>query len=76
MAPVGTPNEVAFFNGVSVPVEVQMKFYDVWGTEQTYNHMSARLVLGLRYTVRLVQAERLAARRHQPEHGGLLAFPH
>ena len=39
--PLGTPNEVAFFNGVSVPVEVQMKFYDVWGTEQTYNHMSA-----------------------------------
>ena len=39
--PNGTPNEVAFFNGVSVPVDVQMKFYDVWGTEQTYNHMSA-----------------------------------
>jgi len=39
--PAGTPNEVAFFNGVQVPVDVQMKFYDVWGTEQTYNHMSA-----------------------------------
>ncbi len=39
--PTGTPNEVAFFNGVSVPVELQMKWYDVWGTEQTYNHMSA-----------------------------------
>jgi arylsulfatase len=39
--PLGTPNEVAFFNGVSVPVDVQMKFYDVWGTEATYNHMSA-----------------------------------
>ena len=39
--PNGTPNEVAFFNGVSVPVDVQMKWYDVWGTEQTYNHMSA-----------------------------------
>ena len=24
-----------------IPVDVQMKFYDVWGTEQTYNHMSA-----------------------------------
>ena len=24
-----------------MPVEVQMKWYDVWGTEQTYNHMSA-----------------------------------
>lgn len=39
--PTGTPNEVAFFNGVSVPVDVQMKWYDVWGTEETYNHMSA-----------------------------------
>ena len=24
-----------------MPVDVQMKWYDVWGTEQTYNHMSA-----------------------------------
>lgn len=40
--PMGTPNEVAFFNGLNqLPVDVQMKFYDVWGTEQTYNHMSA-----------------------------------
>ena len=39
--PLGTPNEVAFFNGVSVPVDVQMKWYEAWGTEQTYNHMSA-----------------------------------
>ena len=40
--PLGTPNEVAFFNGINeMPVDVQMKFYDVWGTEQTYNHMSA-----------------------------------
>jgi arylsulfatase A-like enzyme len=39
--PLATPNEVAFFNGITVPVDVQMKWYDVWGTEQTYNHMSA-----------------------------------
>ncbi len=39
--PLGTPNEVAFFNGVTVPVEEQLKSYDAWGTEQTYNHMSA-----------------------------------
>jgi len=38
----GTPNEVAFFNGVAVPVEAQLKlYYDDWGTERTYNHMSA-----------------------------------
>jgi arylsulfatase len=40
--PVGTPNEVAFFNGINMmPVETQMNWYDAWGTEQTYNHMSA-----------------------------------
>jgi arylsulfatase len=37
----GTPNEVAMFNGVDVPVDVQLKeFYDVWGSDQTYNHMA------------------------------------
>ncbi|NJD32168.1 MAG: arylsulfatase, partial [Gammaproteobacteria bacterium] len=40
--PLGTPNEVAFFNGLNeLPAEVQLKFYDAWGTEYTYNHMSA-----------------------------------
>ncbi len=40
--PLGTPNEVAFFNGVNMmPVAEQLKWYDAWGTEQTYNHMSA-----------------------------------
>jgi hypothetical protein len=39
---MGTPNEVAFFNGINeMPASLQMKWYDVWGTEQTYNHMSA-----------------------------------
>ena len=40
-SPNGTPNEVAQFNGVEVPVDVQLKdFYDVWGTDETYNHMA------------------------------------
>jgi arylsulfatase len=40
--PLGTPNEVAFFNGLNeLPVDVQMNWYDVWGTDLTYNHMSA-----------------------------------
>jgi arylsulfatase A-like enzyme len=40
--PLGTPNEVAFFNGLNMlPVETQLKWHDVWGTELTYNHMSA-----------------------------------
>ena len=38
---VGTPNEVAMFNSVDVPVEVQLKeFYDAWGSKNTYNHMA------------------------------------
>ena len=38
---VGTPNEVAMFNGVEVPVAVQLKhFYDAWGSDKTYNHMA------------------------------------
>jgi arylsulfatase len=38
---IGTPNEVAMFNGVNVPVEDQLKyFYDVWGSDRTYNHMA------------------------------------
>lgn len=38
---VGTPNEVAMFNGVVVPVEEQLKaFYDAWGTDRTYPHMA------------------------------------
>ena len=40
-SPIGTPNEVAAFNGVPVPVEDQLKyFYDAWGTDETYPHMS------------------------------------
>ncbi len=39
--PVGTPNEVAAFNGIPVPVEDQLKyFYDAWGTDRTFGHMA------------------------------------
>jgi arylsulfatase len=38
---VGTPNEIASLNGIpDIPVEEQTKFYDVWGTDRTYNHMA------------------------------------
>jgi arylsulfatase len=40
-SPAGTPNEVAQFNSVEVPVADQLKyFYDAWGSERTYNHMA------------------------------------
>ena len=35
-----------------------------------------RLVVGVRHAVRLVQAERVQARRHQSEHGGVVAGAH
>jgi arylsulfatase len=38
---IGTPNEVAAFNAVPVPVEDQLKyFYDAWGSDKTYPHMA------------------------------------
>lgn len=38
---IGTPSEVASFNGVDIPVADQLKhFYDIWGTDQTYPHMA------------------------------------
>jgi len=38
---IGTPNEVASFNGVDVPVERQLsEFYDEWGSNETYPHMA------------------------------------
>ncbi|HEY7297916.1 MAG TPA: arylsulfatase [Xanthobacteraceae bacterium] len=37
---LGTPSEVMSFNGIDLPVAEQMKFYDVWGSDQTYNHMA------------------------------------
>jgi len=38
--PTGTPNEVAAVQGVHLPVEAQMKYYDAWGSDRTYPHMS------------------------------------
>jgi arylsulfatase len=39
-SPVGTPNEMTFFNGVDVPIADQMKFLDVWGSQLTYPHFA------------------------------------
>ena len=76
--PLGTPNEVAFFNGVNkMPVDVQMKWYDVWGTEETYR---ACRPAGRRHSTRpsLVSAQCLEAGRHPSGHGSLvrMARPH
>ena len=39
-SPIGTPNEMTFFNGVEVPVADLMNFYDAWGSPLTYPHMA------------------------------------
>jgi arylsulfatase A-like enzyme len=39
-SPVGTPSELMAFDGITLPVKDQMKWYDVWGTDQTYNHFA------------------------------------
>jgi arylsulfatase A-like enzyme len=37
---IGTPVDMAAIQGIDVPVPVQMKFYDVWGSAATTPHMS------------------------------------
>jgi len=37
---IGTPNVMTGYQGINVPVEVQLKYYDVWGSDKTYPHMS------------------------------------
>jgi len=38
---VGTPNEYTTLGGMpNIPIAEQMKFYDVWGSDLTYPHMS------------------------------------
>jgi len=37
---IGTPNVMTSYQGIPVPVPEQMKFYDIWGSDKTYSHMS------------------------------------
>ena len=36
----GTPSQFMAINGVDLPAEAQMKWFDVWGTDQTYPHFA------------------------------------
>ena len=36
----GTPSELLSFNGIELPVAEQMKWYEAWGTDKTYNHFA------------------------------------
>jgi arylsulfatase A-like enzyme len=37
---IGTPNVMTSYQAIPVPVPVQLKFYDAWGSDKTYPHMS------------------------------------
>jgi arylsulfatase A-like enzyme len=38
---MGTPNQYTSYNGVlEFPIAEQLKFYDIWGSEQSYPHMA------------------------------------
>ena len=70
--PLGTPNEVAFFNGINMmPAKTQMNWYDVWGTEETYNHMSAGWSWAFDTPFTWFKQNASRARRYPPEHGGV-----
>ena len=39
---IGTPNEIAMFNGIEISVDKQLKdYYEIWGSDKTYPHMAA-----------------------------------
>ena len=75
--PLGTPNEVAFFNGLQrAPRRRTAQVVRRLGHRADLQPHVGRLVVGLRHAVRLVQAERVPARRRQPEHGRVVAGTH
>jgi arylsulfatase A-like enzyme len=37
---LGTPNEMAAIQGINIPVAEQLRFYDVWGSDQTTPHFA------------------------------------
>jgi arylsulfatase len=39
-SPTGTPNEVLPWNGIELSAAEQMKWYDAWGSDQTFPHFS------------------------------------
>ncbi len=72
-SPNGTPSEVLQFNGVELPVAEQMKWYDAWGSDQTYNHMAVPWAWAFDTPLQVDEADSVLLRRHAPGHGDLLA---
>ena len=73
---IGTPNEVAFFNGVSRARRGPDEMVRRLGHRADLQPHVGALGVGVRYAVQLVQADRLAPRRRPAGHVHLLARPH
>ena len=73
-SPNGTPSEVLQFNGIELPVDEQMKFYDAWGIQYDLQPHGGALGLGFRYAVQMDEADSVLLRRHAPGHGDLMAW--
>ena len=74
---VGTPNQMTAYNGIlTFPVAEQLKFYDVWGSDEDLPAHGGGVVVGVRHAVQVDQAGGVALRRHAAGHGDLVARPH
>jgi hypothetical protein len=63
-------------NGVDVPVAVQLKnFYDVWGSDKTYNHMAVPWAWAFDAPFSWTKQDRLSLWRHSAGDGDLMAEP-
>ena len=70
-SPVGTPNEMTFFNGVEVPVEEQLKVLRRLGIAIHLSAHGRRLDLGDGHALQMDQADPVLFRRHPQRHGHL-----
>ena len=75
-SPVGTPNEMTFFNGVEVPVAEQMKFYDEWGSQYTYPHMAVGWTWAMSTPYKWTKQIPSLFRWHPQRHGDRVARSH
>ena len=70
---IGTPVDMAAIQGVDVPVQEQLKFYDVWGSAATSPHMSVAWSWAFDTPFKWTKQVAVALRRHAPGHG--IAWP-
>jgi hypothetical protein len=73
----GTPNQMTAYNGILDLPEIElMRYYEAWGSEKTYPHMSVAWSWEFDNAVQMDQAGGVALWRHKARHGYLMAWPH